>query len=193
MKNGYFVSDVTVKFKASDDKGIKSVTATLNGEALSENIYEKEGVCPGEVEDEIIIGSSVLAKAEPEDFAYELKLSIENSEGKESQIEKTFLANINAPVVNIKGAENGGIYASDRKISISVKDENAKNVQLTATVKHNGKTISQIKDTADKGFSYETSEEGRYEIVALAEDVTRRTDTVAISFTLDKSGPQLLI
>lgn len=186
----FYTSDIAVTFSFSDEKGIKSAEYLLEDKSLGEVKNEaSEGMWPDRISGSFEMKKDLLAKEEPQDFSYTLKIAVTDAEDKKSMFEKKFSANVNAPAVLVSGAEEGGIYNASKKIKITVSDENASKDTLTVKITRNGESIIDKTAPAEEEFSFLAEDEGVYLVRAQAEDNLKRKDVKELSFTVDKTAP----
>ncbi len=185
----FYTSDIAVIFSFSDEKGIKSAEYLLGDKSLGEVKNEAtEGIWPESISGSFEMKKELLAKEEPQDFSYTLKIAVTDAEDKKSTFEKKFSANVNAPAVLVSGAEEDGIYNASKKIKISVSDENVSKDTLTVKITRNGESIIDKTEPAEEEFSFLAEDEGVYLVRAQAEDNLKRNDVKELSFTVDKTA-----
>lgn len=186
----FYTSDIAVIFSFSDEKGIKSAEYLLGDKSLGEVKNEAtEGIWPESISGSFEMKKELLAKEEPQDFSYTLKIAVTDAEDKKSTFEKKFSANVNAPAVLVSGAEEGRIYNASKKIKISVSDENVSKDTLAVKITRNGESIIDKTVPAEEEFSFLAEDEGAYLVRAQAEDNLKRKDVKELSFTVDKTAP----
>lgn len=78
----FYTSDIAVTFSFSDEKGIKSAEYLLGDKSLGEAKNEAtEGMWPGKISGSFEMKKDLLAKEEPQDFSYTLKIAVTDAEG----------------------------------------------------------------------------------------------------------------
>ncbi|SEO61154.1 Ig-like domain (group 3) [Amphibacillus marinus] len=133
-----------------------------------------------------------------QDGAYTIAMEATDAAGNAaSTVNKQFVIDTIRPVIEIEGVENGEYYNMDRPVTIRVRDVNLD--QQTVSVTRDGVNYplgnfsvnEQAYRESTATLSHTFTEEGDYQMIVNAVDKAGHQDQMEISFTVDKTAPEI--
>lgn len=138
-----------------------------------------------------------------EEGLYSIKLDATDKAGNRAEpIEVSFVIDKTAPVLSIDGINHNKYYDTNRKVDITIDEQNYKTNHISFSVKRNGRDITKIVEQSSgpgwknsrkhSQLTYMFSEDGTYEINLQAIDAAgNRARSERKIFTIDKVKPKI--
>ena len=196
-QDNIYTSDIKVTYKATNMSGIKSVQVLLNNKEIEKKEYietdPETGIetFPMDISEEINLTEEMLLSNEPEGGQYTLLIKCIDAEGKESQKDIKFFADLSIPSLSIKGVENGKAYNENKNIKINMIDKNPEAADLSIKINKNEETILEESMKGDETFEYLVKDEGEYSVIVSGVDKGEHKVSDNINFIIDKTDPVL--
>ena len=191
--------DVQLAFLAQDKPAqLVYVEAFLGEKCLYENIFSDDWPSTSRVQGSFSLTKEDMAEYNSKDGTYEIVIKARDAAGNETEESLIIKADLEAPDINIDGAEDKGIYkkVDDLTFETAEKFYSEDGAFIHVKVEKDGEEKVNKEYAAVNRVTLEDmfSGDGTYTVTAFAQDAAgNKSDETAISFTVDSTNPVITV